>query len=803
MHAVAVQAFVVAFSLLSEARIASSTAWVTDASAPTAPQDEISWDYREQEALPAQFQQPLTPRVEASPALPQTAVDRRASSNFWSSFGLGESSPLTAQQAPPTDRSVISGQEAVIRATTDLGDLMGSSPGALNLGLQRRNPIINDPRVRGSRVGSLAASGSYWVPARIDLDTMVSKIDSQIVERVEVAPGPYAVLYGPGLQFVDFELLKAPRYGPDFEIHGSTNADYRTNGEQWYGRQTVMGGNDAWGFRLGYGHSTGSDYADGAGQLIPSSYKSRDVDAAWSAQLTPESDLSVNALRLDQTDVELAGQAFDLNWLWTNGFEAEYIVEDARWADQVRIETWYNETHFDGNAQNPSKREQFPYMNTIDFVGFTSVESLSTGYQHQADWLGIDGERLTAGTDLRYVKQELNEITSGRLFIFPWTDANSPLPRSNYTNPGVFAEASSAQDEAVQARTGVRLDYVRTHVLADEAELSDLGIQSKLTHIPLSAADIWGSDQLSKGDLAGLTFVSVDAALDDGWGAGVKIGYGERAPNLTERYVVESFMDLIQNGLNTVTGDPTLEKERSFQTDLTVSRQLSDFRCQATFFHAWVQDYITFEALSTAVGPPNGQIEQLNLKYVNTKLATLWGWEANAEYKLNELLSPFATLKYVQGEDLTRNGSFATHQAQNGQASYRTWGLPRGYYANTGVAPTGSEPLPGILPLESRIGLRWEERTQPIKWGLEAYSRIVDDQERVAASLLESTTPGFTVWNAAAFVKPTDRLTIVGGIDNITDKQYQEHLDFKSRNPDALSTFRSGISFYLGADLNY
>jgi hypothetical protein len=50
-------------------------------------------------------------------------------------------------------------------------NLLGESTFAVGLGIQRRNPIVNDLRVRGSRIGSLGASGSYWVPARIDLDT--------------------------------------------------------------------------------------------------------------------------------------------------------------------------------------------------------------------------------------------------------------------------------------------------------------------------------------------------------------------------------------------------------------------------------------------------------------------------------------------------------------------------------------------------------------------------------------------------------------------------------------------------------
>ncbi len=79
---------------------------------------------------------------------------------------------------------------------------------------------MSDPRVRGSRVGQLLASGSYWVPARMDLDTMLSKIDSRSIDRITVIPGPYTALYGPGFDFVDVDLLGAPRYENGRETHG-------------------------------------------------------------------------------------------------------------------------------------------------------------------------------------------------------------------------------------------------------------------------------------------------------------------------------------------------------------------------------------------------------------------------------------------------------------------------------------------------------------------------------------------------------------------------------------------------------
>ena len=65
-----------------------------------------------------------------------------------------------------------------------------------------------------------SASGSHWVPAREDLDTVISKVDSRMVEDVIVVPGPYSSVYGPGFHFLDFQLLQSPRYRGGNQAHG-------------------------------------------------------------------------------------------------------------------------------------------------------------------------------------------------------------------------------------------------------------------------------------------------------------------------------------------------------------------------------------------------------------------------------------------------------------------------------------------------------------------------------------------------------------------------------------------------------
>ena len=688
------------------------------------------------------------------------------------------------------------GKSARFRAATDAGSLLQKSPAVLGLGIQKRSPIITDIRVRGGRVGRLAANGSYWVPARIDLDTVLSKIDARLIESVVVIRGPYSAQHGPGFNVVDVDLLGSPRFENGRETHGSTGLDYKTNGEQWYGRQTVWGGDTDWGFRVDYGHRTGNDYRSGDGTRVPSSYKSRHLDVAMGVDLDPDTTLEFHYLRLDQTDVEFPGQAFDIDYLVTDAYELQFVRVDQEEYDRLELEGWYNRTRFAGNAQSSGKRKQFPLLDFLNFRGFTDVNSTSTGFRSAVTWgAPQDDEQLTAGVDLRHIRQELNEITSGRFGFNVFTDANSPIPRSHSTNPGLFVEYEVAGGDSVSLTAGARVDWAHANVTDDPAKLAALGTANPQS----SLADILGTDDFDRHDQLLSAFTTLRWQLDDDWAVSLAGGHAQRPLTLTELYTAQTFLFLLQNGQNTATGDPKLDPERLWQVDVGVELDRGPVRAGLGGFHAWIKDYVTFENLNVFHGPPLGQVEQVSLQYVNTDLATLAGAEAHFEFDLNDRVTPFATMSYVEGRDHDRNGSFATQRATPGVPKQKVPSLPRGHFS--GVAGADKEPLPAIVPLDSRVGVRLHPAGEQPEWGLELSARIIDNQDRVAVSLLESSSPGFTTWNLRGFWHATERLQLVGGVENFTDKNFREHLDFRS--PSGTRVFQPGVNFYFGSELNY
>ncbi|MEK6233315.1 MAG: TonB-dependent receptor plug domain-containing protein, partial [Planctomycetales bacterium] len=269
--------------------------------------------------------------------------------------------PETRQTTAQTvSANLISGAEAATRATTDAGNLLKQSHNDPGVYVQQRSPIIGDPRIRGYRFGQYLAraDGAAWYPARLDVDSIISKIDSHVIQDVIVLNGPYSAQYGPGFAFIDIVTNPTPRYNNGFDWEASTGMNYNINGDQFFASQNVQGGSDNYGFNFFYSHRNGEDYKRGGGDLVPSSYKARNFNGAFGVDLSKYSSVEVKYLRQDLTDVELAGQLTDIDFLVTDGWNVNYsFVKEDEFV--FSVSGWYNRTRAEGSGQRSAKQALF------------------------------------------------------------------------------------------------------------------------------------------------------------------------------------------------------------------------------------------------------------------------------------------------------------------------------------------------------------------------------------------------------------------------------------------------------------
>lgn len=658
---------------------------------------------------------------------------------------------------------VVRGDTGNLAASKDIGSVLTEAPTVQSAKMRQRSAVSLDPNIRGYKHGQIymQANGVYSMPARTDLDSVFSYVDPSMIEDVVVITGPYGLRHGPGFAFLDVRRKPTPRYDipqTDVDLLGNI----RTNGGQLYGRATVLGGGPAYGYQFSYGHRGGSDYRAGDGQKIPSSYKNRDFWGEFGWDLDADRTVSFAYNRLDQTDTEYAEQFFDIDYLVHNGFSLNYVDNNAcaAWS-QFNATLWYNTTHFQGDTDN-KRNPRFPVMQRVEWAlddyferqprpGFdpndpndtvARVTGITNGATQNGGMRGAfrfgeeDELHLRIGADVRLIEQRIDERLR-ETPDFPDTVLYTNMPRAWQTNPGVFAELREPLTERWTMGLGGRLDYAGTR-----ARARDLRPNSML---PGEA------DFLEQDDFLYAFYLTNDYELSSALTAHAGFGYAQRPPTLIERYADGMFLSMAQSAFTRVIGDPRLAPERNWQADFGLSVDHETWRGKATYYHAWISDYVTFA---------DDMVQDITdarlLRYINTPLATLHGFELFGEFDVAPRLTLFGKMSYVEGTDREIGRS-----------------------------------LPSIPPLESTTGLRLHDRNRGRRWGIELAARMVANQDRIGwvrkgtgVVPLEEPTGGFTVWNLRAYYNYTRDFQLVAGIDNVFDRTYQEHLDGRLDGPD-------------------
>lgn len=171
-----------------------------------------------------------------------------------------------------------------------------------------------------------------------------------------------------------------------------------------------------------------------------------------------------------------------------------------------------------------------------------------------------------------------------------------------------------------------------------------------------------------------------------------------------------------------------LDTEKTTQLDVGLSYRAGPLSATLAVFYADIQDYI----LITEQGD--------NAKNI---AATTYGGEADLQYTLTPRWRLRGTLAYVHGDN-----------------------------------DTDDVPLAQMPPLEATVGLNYDDT----RYSGGVFLRAVDRQGRVdvGSGTIYGTdigeTAGFGVVSVNAGYRPTKKLTVTAGIDNVLDKTYAEHL---------------------------
>lgn len=751
-------------------------------------------------------------------------------------------SQTTTDRAP--EAAQLTAGNIATQPTSDLGQVLNSASGATGVEIQRRNAVVTDARIRGYHFGQVVTHGDhgFFFPARLDLDTAISKFDPESIRDLLVIKGPYATRYGPGFAFLDIITFDSPRATgyKDWELHGRTTFGYQTNGQRWSGLQSVEYGARDWGFRATYNILAGNDYsAPGyvsplGNDRVPSSYNSQNFNFALGVDLTSKTSVEFKGMRIRQQDVEFPGLYFDIDQLDTEAYSIRLTVKENPYFDLLTVDGWYNTTVVDGSTRQGYKQAflsrflpgpsgfnltpvapqpTYPsfrsgtapdgtpvYLPLFTDQSTTHIAQSTEGFRAAWTWGPKDSVNLTLGVDTTRVSNYLIEsiriidpsgqVPTSGTFIPGQPNLlqqNLGIPNSTSVNPGVFAEFNVPVNDRTTLRAGARTDYVNTtsdpRLITGNIDIFG-GPQvpgngvDRTTVDPVIFSVAPWDQRLDRDFGLWAAFLSGEYKFDDALTGTASVGYSMRAPTLTELYAVGPFIGVLQPGFNRLIGDPRLDPEKVTQFDLGLRGDYGWFKGGVNGFYAFINDYITYDRNKSGDG-----ITQVI--FTNTDRATLAGGEIYGQVEATRWLTPFGSATYVQGRDLTHNDN---RRSPNLVSSRRD-----------GLA---TEPLPGIPPLELRSGVRVHEAVDnnvAPKWSIEFGVRTVFDQGLFAASLNEQRTGGFTIVDIRSFWQVTPSLLVTAGVENVGDRLYLEHLDPRAGN----LLYRPGTNFYLATQYKY
>jgi outer membrane receptor protein involved in Fe transport len=753
--------------------------------------------------------------------------------------------PGTAEKvsAPPAADVAIGGAAAAAINANDVTQLLLKSDNVTGVQTQQRSPTTFDPRIRGLHVGQIATygDGGFFFPARIDLDTALSKFDPSSIQDVIVIKGPYSVRYGPGFAFLDITSFGANlTTDGSYEVHGRTELGYQTNGRRWDGLQALWFGSPDLGVRFSYDIRTGQDYTAGNDQEISSSYNNQNFNFSAILRLTENSTVEFKGLEVLQHNLDFPGLYFDLSRLDTQAYSLRFRYDDPEGYGRARADLWYNYTSANGDTHTVATQTQDqgilkqsftpvplpgqPPPTPVTFIDFstTNFDELVSGFRTFYEIGKVDGARAALGADLNVVRLHLAEnirllptsaVPAGIGTPDPFLTQNQSIPESRSIDPGLFLDGSLPVGERLVMHGGLRADFIYTSsddrlvtgnsVLVPGTQNGTMfpgqsigpalpavpgqpAVGSMTTFDPIVYSADPTDPNLARHFSLFSSYLNGEYKLDEHLTAKMGIADAQRAPTLTELYAAGPFVGVLQQGLNRLVGDPHLSPETSRQLDIGLAANYERLRFNVNGFYNWIDNYITFDQNKTSTALA-GALTQV--VFTNTNEATLAGGEAYVEYDLLDFFTPFGSMSYVQGEDLThidnRRGTFMGNPLTSSRRTVDT------------------EPLPGIPPLELRGGFRIHDPAKKPKWSIEFVARSVMGQDNVATTLGELPTSGFTIFDLRAFWQVNDLLLVSGGVENIGDKLYMEALDPRAGNFFGNPFFRPGTNFYVTAQLSY
>lgn len=600
----------------------------------------------------------------------------------------------------------------------DGADYLKTIPG---FSVIRKGGTDGDPVLRGmagSRLNILLDGEQILGGCGNRMDPPTAYVFPESYDKITVLKGPQTVLYGPGNSAgtVLFERTIKRFDQPGWKFNGSLAAGSFGRNDQV---ADLRAGTPDYYVQGTATRSDANDYQDGSGKTVHSAYTRWSTNGAigW----TPDNDT-----RLELTGTHSDGQAA----------YADRTMDGVKFArDNIGLK-------FEKNRISPlvEKVEAQAFYNYVDHV----MDNYSL--------------RTKPAASMKMVSNPDRETVGGRAAVgLRLAEATKATLGIDYQTNKHTLRSTMNQDGAVTATSGTYQDKTRT----EDANFRNYGLFGELTHylgerdklIAGLRADNWNAQDKRATLAIGMATPANPTAgqerietLSSGFGryehdlAGMPatfyagLGHTERFPDYWE------LISATKESATTLSAFGS-RPEKTNQLDAGIVYNSGKLTASVSGFYSKIDDYLMVQ--SNYVKPALMGMGTRTATIVRNVDATTWGGEAGLSYALSGHWKADATLAFVHGD----NDTDGTALAQ----------LP---------------------PLEGRLGLSYDNKV----WSAGALLRLVSEQDRFDVNKGNivgqdiGRTAGFAVFSLNGGYRPKKGTLISGGIDNLFDKTYAEHI---------------------------
>jgi iron complex outermembrane recepter protein len=642
-----------------------------------------------------------------------------------------------------TPRSVIPGDLFQKTNIADIGEILRNEP---NISGIRRGGYAVDPVVRGFRYSQLNIFLDEGIhieggcPNR--MDPVLSHIEPEQIERMEIVRGPYLLKYGPSpsttIRIVtNEENVFAARNAQVVSVTG-----YDNNRKGIRQHLSISGSDGTLYYRLGGGIKDYGNYTDGNGKEWESAFNKKDFYADLGYQIKKGESLTVSYKGTFGREVMFPALPMDEIEDNAHIFSAIYSKHDLIVPENnIQVSLFRSGVY---HEMDNRFRPQYslvvpPYTGKMQAVAKvnTSITGVRAIIYHKTGKFlingGVDSEiaRKDGKRTMKMIMQMNGQEYFSNKYTNLWLDAF-------ILNSGLFAGISSEKGKFSYA-AGMRVDYNYSNsgdtlvILKDNITWFEVKPAGKAL-LSLSASGSWDINEKAKLSLG--------------------LARGTRAPDMQERYI-----KFLATGFDKYDylGNPNLKSEINYQADLMFDYSLKNSRIFINLFRSDVQDFITGTLVPPSVARPVSMGAPGVKQFNNIHRAVFYGIETGVTLKPAENMG----LAFSAGYTYAFFPEIEKIILENNQA--------------TGIVQLKNDPVPEIPPFEAKLNATYQLFGKRLKPGLEI--RAVAGQDAVSDASYEESTPGYVITNLLIDIKPYTWLTISTGINNLFNKAYYDHLN--------------------------